>query len=148
MSDYTIYSRTFLAAERPSPNAIARARREIRDYAEEVQVTTTEREAGSLEIIVTGPEKWSGALYSSTKQEIRRIISRRLGPLTGQGGAGRGQGPKPIGDQRMGRVHVRIPAADREYLENLAGGNLSEGIRLVVAAHRAKPHRAKEKPAA
>lgn len=49
-----------------------------------------------------------------------------------RGGAGRGQGRKPIGGTGAKRVNVSIDDATRARLVEIGGGNLSAGIRIAA----------------
>lgn len=50
-----------------------------------------------------------------------------------RGGAGRGQGRKPIGGTGTTRVNISIDAATRAKLIEIGDGNLSAGIRIAAA---------------
>lgn len=49
-----------------------------------------------------------------------------------RGGAGRGQGRKPIGGTGTKRVNVSIDDATRARLVEIGDGNLSAGIRIAA----------------
>lgn len=50
-----------------------------------------------------------------------------------RGGAGRGQGRKPIGGTGTTRINISIDAATRARLIEIGDGNLSAGIRIAAA---------------
>lgn len=66
--------------------------------------------------------------------------------LTGRGGAGRGQGRKPLPpEERMQDYLVSLPPEIAEYIRTLGTpsrsgleGNLSDGIRKLAEWHRAE----------
>jgi len=53
----------------------------------------------------------------------------------GRGGAREGAGRPPFGEARMVRCTVTLTPAERERLKELGGGNLSRGVRALLAAH-------------
>lgn len=53
------------------------------------------------------------------------------------GGRRAGAGRPPKGDTKMDRkVSVMLTPEQAAYLEHIGGGNMSEGLRIVIAAHR------------
>lgn len=58
------------------------------------------------------------------------------GPKRGRGGRRDNAGRNPMYGERMPTFHVSLPAEDAEYAREYGGGNLSEGLRLLVQDHR------------
>ncbi len=57
--------------------------------------------------------------------------------LTGRGGAGRGQGRKPLAtDEPTVEITLTLPQSYVEYLRELGGNNASAAVRELVDRHR------------
>lgn len=58
-----------------------------------------------------------------------------------RGGAGRGQGRKPVAEGGTQRINVTLDQATREKLLQIGEGNLSKGIRIAAEAFEAAGNR-------
>lgn len=58
---------------------------------------------------------------------------------TRRGGKRQGAGRKPLGPEPLVRVDVRLLPEEIEYARSRGDGNLSAGVRAIVAAARHSP---------